>query len=163
MTTGPILEVTMDGQDPGTRTKIEAGAEIPFQRFRGTVLSPEPIESIELIRNGMVESTMQVNGVPEGEIYSQEFEFAIAGSDSSWYAVRAFARSGEGRVRFAHSAPLFIDIVGKPLKPKRREVEYLLERVEDELQRHRGVLSEEAVGEFEEAAKIYRGLLSEAE
>ena len=44
------------------------------------------------------------------------------------------------------------------MKPKRRQVEYFIERMEHELVRNRGVLAGEELAEYEQALNIYREL-----
>lgn len=78
---------------------------------------------------------------------------------TSWIAVRAFEDRPDGRPRFAHTAPVWIDLPGKPLVPDKADVDYLVKRVEDELKRHEGVLPEEALKEYREAAKVFRSKL----
>ena len=75
---------------------------------------------------------------------------------SSWIAARVFTKTAEGRPRFAHTAPVWIQVEGKPLRPKLLEANYLLERVEAEIKRHENKLSKEALAEFEKAADYYR-------
>ena len=69
-------------------------------------------------------------------------------SRSGWIAVRCFEQTPQGRVRFAHSSPVHIDIADKPYRPRKREVNYLIERVRKELERHTGVLPEAALEEY---------------
>jgi hypothetical protein len=88
---------------------------------------------------------------------SFDFDFELEGT--SWIAVRAIDNTDEGRPRFAHTAPVFFDVPGKPLKPRQEEVAYLIKRVEDEILRHQGVLGESAISEYHQALNFYRGLL----
>lgn len=74
---------------------------------------------------------------------------------SSWIAVRAFEDRPDGRVRFAHSSPVHVEVPGRPLRPRREEVDYLLGRVSQELQRNRPVLRPEGLEEYAEALRIY--------
>ena len=58
---------------------------------------------------------------------------------------------------------MHVDIKDRPLKPRRVEVEYLIKRVQDEINRHRGVLSAEALAEYDRALAAYRALLKQAQ
>ena len=69
-------------------------------------------------------------------------------TESTWFVVRCFETMPDGRERFAHSAPIFIDVNGKPLRPRKAEVEYLISRVQGEIERNKGVLSNEALAEY---------------
>lgn len=74
--------------------------------------------------------------------------------ESSWIAVRPFERGPEGRVRFAHTAPWHVVIVGNPVRPRKEEVAFLIRRVRDEISRHRGVLPDAAMEEYREALRV---------
>ena len=82
---------------------------------------------------------------------------------STWLVARCFETLPDGRERFAHSAPIFIDVEGKPLRPKKAEVEYLISRVRSEIERNTGVLSDEALAEFREALAKYEDIAKSAQ
>jgi hypothetical protein len=65
-------------------------------------------------------------------------------------------------VRFAHTAPWHVEVDGKPLRPRKAEVEYLVKRVEEQLQRSAGVLPEAALAEYREGLRTYQELLKTA-
>ena len=66
-----------------------------------------------------------------------------------------------GRTRFAHSAPWHVMVADDPLSPSKAEIQYLISRVEAELDRSREILKAEAVAEYEEALNIYRAIESQ--
>tara|TARA_R110002096_G_scaffold113320_11_gene246409 strand:+ start:1478 stop:3109 length:1632 start_codon:yes stop_codon:yes gene_type:complete len=158
VTTSPMLNVTYNGQGPGKRISGSDGKAVKV-RIQGWVRSPDPIDSVEIIQNGDVVHTLPGVGTAEAGVYSQEIDLWIEVTDSSWLAVRSFAQWKNNRPRFAHSAPVFVDLPGKSLRPRTVEVEYLLKRAEEEITRHTGVLSKDAVDEFRAAAETYRELL----
>jgi hypothetical protein len=55
-------------------------------------------------------------------------------------AVRAFYHEADGGLRFAHTSPVFFDVADAPLRPRKAETGYLVQRIEAELERHQGVL-----------------------
>ena len=57
----------------------------------------------------------------------------------------------------AHTAPAHYEIDG-PVRPKRREVAYFIERITHELTRDRGLLATEDLAEYEQALAIYKKL-----
>ena len=81
---------------------------------------------------------------------------------TSWAAVRAFERQADGRIRFAHTGPWHMDVAGQPIRPRRVEVDYLIEQMTREIQRNRDVLSAEALQEFDQALCTYRQLAERA-
>jgi hypothetical protein len=74
--------------------------------------------------------------------------------------VRCFSKRPDNRVRFAHSAPWWIEVPGSPLRPKREEAEFLAARVRNELDRSRSLLPPEAVREYERALGEFEGKLA---
>jgi hypothetical protein len=80
---------------------------------------------------------------------------------SAWAIVRCFEKQPDGRLRFAHSAPVHFEIDG-PVRPKPREAAYFIGRMEQEIARNRGVLAAEELAEYEQALEIYRKLADRA-
>jgi hypothetical protein len=69
----------------------------------------------------------------------------------------------DGRERFAHSAPVFIEVPGKPVRARKAEVEYLISRVKAEIERNTGVLPEESLVEYRTALARYEGIAKTAQ
>ena len=149
VTTGPMLEVDV--------RRLENRASIS-----GTFLSSFRPGPVEVILNGDVVETLapKVSLMPDGGS-KFDFETSVEIVNSGWVAVRGFEDRYDGRPRFAHTAPVHFAVPGKPLRPKRVEVEYLIERVKNEIQRHQGVLEEVALEEYRAALESYRGILEE--
>jgi hypothetical protein len=96
---------------------------------------------------------------------------------SAWMAVRCFETlDGEGerashvpvkldhgqpRFRYAHTAPAHFEIDG-PVRPRRRETAYFIQRIEKEIVRNRGVLAADELAEYERALSRYRELARDA-
>ena len=68
----------------------------------------------------------------------------------------------DGRNRFAHTAPWHIEVGGKPIRPRQREIDFLIRRVTDEIKRNEGILNEASMAEFREALRIYRDIAKRA-
>jgi len=146
VTTGPMLFA-----------RVERGAG--EARVAGSAVSEGPLGRIEIILNGEVARRIEpANGEGERGARASPFDERIPIDGSSWIAVRCFEDRPEGRIRFAHTAPVFIEIEGKPLRPRREEVEYLIARVEREIARSEGVLPPEAIDEYREAIEVYRAI-----
>ena len=77
---------------------------------------------------------------------------------STWLAVRCYEPTADGRLRFAHTAPAHIDIERRPLRPRAEEVQFLVRRMEAEITRNTGVLSDAALQEFRDALAKYKDL-----
>jgi len=153
VTTGPMLflECTKDGGENGEG------------RIRGSIRSAGPLERVEVVRNGEVVRRVEPANAPApAGARESVFDLKVRLGGSAWIAVRAFERAAEGRMRFAHTAPTFFDVPGKPLRPRREEVEFLVRRVEEEIARSEAVLPAEALAEYREALRVYREILREA-
>jgi hypothetical protein len=154
VTTGPMLYVSVDGATPGVSLKRSPGTGI---RMRIEVESADPVESIEVVRNGEVVWRRE-SGTRErrGRAWVELAEMPVEIESTSWLAVQCFARREDGRVRFAHSAPVWVEVAGRPLVPKKRETDWLIERMEEELARNRGVLDAPSLAEYEQALATFR-------
>ncbi len=199
VSTGPMLEVTFDGQPPGT---VFEDAKPHPVRVKGLMTAPTQFHQVEIIVNGKAISVPRdkltyTHGAEEDEGMSQnspsttEFTVDVPIEHSSWIAVRCFeprsletitpeinftrlidqdgtfsngVRPGKhpnDRVRYAHTAPVYIDIDG-PIKPRRREVNYFIQRMEQEIARHTGVLADDEVAEYRKALAIYQEIAERA-
>lgn len=136
VTTGPMLQSHFEWN--GSSVVVSGRYETAGSKH-GTV---------EVIQNGDV--------IPIDIARDGAFEKSFPLSRTSWFAVRVIE---EGRSRFAHSAPKHFKVPGKPLNSKPDEVRYLVKRVEDEIERHTGVLEEDAMAEYRKALGFYQGLL----
>lgn len=161
VTNGPLMDVRFNGELPGTiwKTTEPSGR----MKIEGHVMSEFPVRSLEVIQNGEVIRQPSVASVrtPEGA-YRTEFDLDVVTSGSSWLAVRCFEDRPAAKVAFAHSNPVYVDVAEHPLRPRKRDVEYLLERVESEIIRNEGVLPEESLEEYRIARDVYRRLYSNA-
>jgi hypothetical protein len=157
VTTGPMLFVQVNGHDPG---HLFAHAE-PGQTYHvtGTAVSAVPLGRIELIVNGTVLRMVQPANRPAGAgALESPLDVRVPIAESSWIAVRCFEDRPDGRVRFAHTGPWHIDVPGKPLRPRREEVAYLIQRVEEQIRRSADVLPPVALDEYRAALRIYQGI-----
>lgn len=174
VTTGPMLFVTLDERDPGSHIEQAEGPPRAY-RLRGTAVSAEPLEQIEVVVNGEIFRSIPPENRPtDRQAYESSIEARIPIDGSSWVAVRCFGREtdrvavpkpGEPavrRLRFAHTGPFFIDVPGRPLRPRRVEVDYLIHRVQAELDRSERLLPPPAVEEYREALRIYKKIAETA-
>jgi hypothetical protein len=82
----------------------------------------------------------------------------VALTGSSWIAVRCWETRAGGRIRFAHSAPWFFDVPNAPLLPRLEEIDFLVQRVREQIERSSGVLPPEAIAEYRKALAIYEAI-----
>ena len=165
VTTGPMLFATIGKHQPGERIVYPAGADglIRAEFADGHIKSQHPIERVELVgstglTNLMFESQKSADGT-----FSTEFiggHITTGNEACAWGCVRCFERLPNGRLQFAHSAPTYFDLEGRPSIPHRNQVRYLIQRCEEEIARNKEVLSDAELAEYREALEFYRGKLT---
>lgn len=163
VTTGPMLFAEVNGRKPGHVFTGEAKVEGAF-RLTASVMNADPVTSLEVVVNGQVRKTFKPQQQRTRQGASQAtcaetFSF----QESSWLAVRCYSKTPEGRIRFAHTAPFYVDIPGKPLRPRRAEVAFLVRRTEEQIQRSKGVIPETAIAEYRKALAVYKKILKTAQ
>jgi hypothetical protein len=162
VTTGPLLLAELDGRDPGAVFR-PAGDGLHTFRLTGQALSPVPLSRIEVVINGEVAERLKpANRQTDAGGYESLLDAQLKVDGSSWLAVRCYEDRPNGRVRFAHTAPWHVEVEGKPLRPRKAEVEYLVKRVEEQLKRSAGVLPEAALAEYREGLQAYKELVKTA-
>lgn len=158
VTTGPMLITTVGGEQSGHIFNVRANGKQSF-RVKGEVASVERATKVEIIVNGDVresivpKSTRNASGANEAH-----FEAEVEMDGSGWVAVRCWEERENGRFRFAHTAPWFVEAEEKPLRPRRDEAEFLVNRVEEEIARSGALLPPTALEEYRRALSIYQAL-----
>lgn len=160
VTTGPMLFVKVNGVDPG---QVFRQSGPIWMQIRGEIHAAQPLQRVELIVNGQ-KSPLPL-GVPQttpAGAFRYSINEKIHVGHSSWIAVRCFQMTPKGRVRFAHTAPWHITIDDEPVRPRREEIDYLVRRIQQEIDRNQGVLSDAALSEFHQALRIYSQIADHA-
>jgi len=159
VTTGPLLVTKFNSKHSGETIQVEKPGD--FKGIaEGTIDSEHPLSSIEVIVNGRVAATLD----PQPEktkvgAYRTRFKANFNIDGSSWVVVRCFETLlNSKRFRFAHTAPVFYHVDGRPLRPHKVEVDYLIGRVEDEIERHQNSLDKSSLSEHRQALDVYRQL-----
>ncbi|MEQ8789676.1 MAG: CehA/McbA family metallohydrolase [Pirellulaceae bacterium] len=155
VTTGPLLDVRLNGRLPG-ETFMQPGESRDY-KFTGLAYSERPLSKIEIVAEGRVLRTLEPANMPrESGGYESAVEATIPVGSSTWFCLRCWAPTAEGRPRFAHTAPWHVDVADRPLRARPEEIEYLIRRNQDELERHEGVLPKAALDEYRRAIEKYR-------
>ncbi len=162
VTTGPMLLVTVDGRGPGS-VFAKDDATIQSYRVQGSAVGARPLEKIEFVNNGDVVKTITPTNRPTDRgAFESRFDVSIDVNETSWLAVRCVEKSEHGRRRFAHTAPWHFEVADQPIRPRRVEVDYLIHRVQREMERNAKLLPAEVLAEYEEAMAIYRKIAERA-
>jgi hypothetical protein len=147
---------------PGARATMKR-AKTRRAEVAGVAISDEPVSAIEIIVNGEVAHRLTPGPRKNREeAHEAKFRQTVELRGSSWIAVRAWEPRGGGRIRFAHTAPWFFDVPGAPLRPRREEIEFLISRVREQIERSSGVLPAEAMAEYRQALAIYEEIARRA-
>ncbi len=159
VTTGPMIQVTVDDQHPGHKFTDNGPRTL---RIDGLIRSLRPLDKVELVVNGrIIPLDAPVKQLDTGA-YQVDVRHELTLCETSWVALRCRYREGERGVRFAHTAPWHCQINGQLIRPRREEIEYLIGRMTDEIQRSRDLLSADALAEFEEALQVYQQIAKRA-
>jgi hypothetical protein len=161
VTTGPMLFATIRGKDPGHVFRQEEPAA--SYTLRGEVVSAGPISRLEVVVNGRVTPLPHVDQRTDRGAFASRFERTLSSvRETSWIAVRVFMLENGRRVRFAHTAPWYVEVGGQPIRPRREETDYLIGRIREELRRNQGILPEAALAEYRKALRIYQDIARRA-
>ncbi len=151
-----MLYATAAGHDPGQVFVSDGIAGVPV---KAEVHSEQPLSYGELLINGRPEVLLRPRNEPlESGGYRSEFEQVAAVSRSGWFALRFWEPRPDGQSRFVHSAPWYVQIDEQPVRPRGEEKRYLIRRMEDEMERSKGIVSDAAMQEYERALSYYRSL-----
>jgi len=107
VTNGPMLFATVNGEPPGARFEPK---DAPFvARVDFEALGQTELDAVEFLIGGKV--VRRIDNTPGNRPISGSVSFPI--EQSTWIAVRAFDRSREPVVRFAHTSPWYVTVGGK--------------------------------------------------
>ena len=173
VTTGPMVVAKVNGQLQGQTLKL--GKEPTKVRVAGEIIA-EPLYQSQSV-TGWTHMRVLVNGVsvtnkvtgfppsdderPSDKPPDGKFEFEIPVETSGWIVVHT-EEVCSGRLRFAHTAPWWVEIEGKPLRPRREQADWFVQRTEEEIARNTGVLPAEALAEFHEALAAWKKIQATA-
>jgi len=157
VTTGPMLLATADQRLPGEVFRKDGG---PVKlAVAGSVISEQPLAFIEVIRNGLpVLTFMPTNQRTADGACVSSFAGEVAFDGSGWMVVRCWEDRPGKRFRFAHTAPWYVEIAARPLRPRSEQRAYLVQRMKDEMARSKAIVPLEAYAEYERALAAYERL-----
>jgi hypothetical protein len=114
VTNGPLLDVNVNGTEPGGTVRSAAGVPLSL-KVAARIESPVPLERVDILLNGKVVHSQNAGGA---ERLSIEWEHAPA--PSGWLAVRVTGKPDQrtlGAAAQAHSAPVYLEAEGRPMTP----------------------------------------------
>ena len=160
VTTGPLLQAKAAGAWPGARFSPGATNSLALD---ASILSQQPLESVELIVNGEVRQRFEPDNKPMASGgFQNQVQTELRPTGTCWWAWRCVERRPGDRIRFAHTAPWYWEVPGESLRPRKAEAAWLVTRVKEEIARSQGVAPEDLIQEYRRALEIYERLAAEA-
>jgi hypothetical protein len=161
VSTGPMMDLRFNGKPAGTTFASTSGLDV---EVTGTLASRRPLDRIEVVVNGRVQQTIQPLNQPQvNGSFSSKLAVKVAAEGSYWAAVRCYEKHPEGRVRFAHTNPVYVDVPGKPVRPRKVEVEHIIKRLQAEAEKQRPGLNLQSQQEYQEALDYFTEQAATAE
>jgi len=107
-TYGPLLDFSVEGQEPGARIEMDAGGGTVGVHWR-VATATVPLSRVELVVNGEIRESRRVKSDRD------EGHWSVKMDRSSWLAllVRGHYRD-KPEIIAAHSSPVMVDIEGSP-------------------------------------------------
>ncbi|HZU38095.1 MAG TPA: CehA/McbA family metallohydrolase [Gemmataceae bacterium] len=102
ITSGPLLQLTVNGQEPGAT--IERGDE-PL-RLWARARCWDPVERLEILVNGL--GVAQASSAETPATATVEAE--VPSSQARWLACRCWGRTAEGDWTFAHTSAVYVEV-----------------------------------------------------
>jgi hypothetical protein len=171
--TGPMIEMSVDGKGPGDEIKLSSSALKDGKvKLKVTTKSSSRMayDQLEIIRNGRVVAT----AVPKGDHFEAEVSTDVAFDRSGWVAARCYGREmlpygGPAGHWFrmpviAHTNPVWVTIEGRPSDPGDApelfldQIEHLKEYVLYKGRYGSDAGRQHALDQIEAAQKVYREL-----
>lgn len=121
-TSGPMLTIEGDGEQVGAALVRSAGDAV---RIKIRLRSIEPIQAVQLIQNGSVVRDEQPPAMAPGSVLNYSADWMPRWERSGWVAARALLLSPDGRLRQAHTSPIYIIVDEKPIA-FRDSAEYMM-------------------------------------
>lgn len=158
VSTGPMLSATANDMDAGHVFRRESSSQQPI-KLSMEVVSEQPLLYGEVLVYGSPQQLLRAQNAPTDKgAFRSQISHEFVPDRSGWFAIRFWESSADGQVRFAHSAPWYVEIDQQPVQIERYEKEYLVDRMRQEIARSNGVVSAEAMQEYRSALEFYQAL-----
>jgi quinoprotein glucose dehydrogenase len=123
-TSGPMLTLTADGREMGSTLERSSNDANPV-KIAVDVGALGPLDAVELVENGQVVKTEHTAAIGNNEPWTRRIEWSITPTRSGWYAARTLYTAPDGRLREAHTSPIYVRVDAKPIAFK-ASAEYMV-------------------------------------
>jgi len=166
VSTGPLVELTVDGKLPGETVELRAGGTVQIE---ARVRSITPLEKVLLVYNGTVVDEIVLQGDRTSLDYSKSLEV----TGSGWYHLRAEGKPEEHfpldtSFAQAFTNPVWVTVADAPVR-SRSAAEYSIRWIDklramaEEWPGWRSQKEQDHVyAQFDEAKTIYQGFAAQA-
>jgi hypothetical protein len=166
VTTGPLVELTVNGRIPGEEVSVRGGAEVDLE---ARVRSITPLRTVAVVFNGTVLEEFSLEGDRTRFDLSKSYPVRASG----WFHLRAEGSPDErypldASYAQAFTNPVWVEVDGKPVR-SRAASEYSIrwiDRLRALAEAWPGWRSEKekehVFAQFDEAKRLYQGFLAEA-
>lgn len=134
MTTGPMLDFTVNGAGPGESVNVDAGTamvEVALS-LRSEVT---PVSDIEIVANGTAAKHFRIDRTTRAGDLPQKltYHFQLPVSGSTWFAARAYGEQVEGLPDAeAHTNPIYL-LRGEEPIANADSVKWLLAKLDERI------------------------------
>ena len=128
-TTGPLLELTVEGKSPGETIDVTAARTVPvFLEMSSPVAA---VDELELIVGGVVRSRRKLEGRERRGPF--EWKVDVPLREASWIAARAWATSRSGKEDVeAHTNPIYLTKAGRSMR-RQESVDWLIGKLDQQI------------------------------
>jgi hypothetical protein len=122
VSTGPLIALDVAGQGPGAVVAVERGQRV---RLKAEAHSAVAFEHLEVLVNGEVVACKPASG----NQLSAVVETDLVCEQSAWIAATCHSpvRQASGACVLAHTAPVYVEVRGVPMRPVQETVAPLLD------------------------------------
>jgi hypothetical protein len=153
-TSGPMLLLTVNGLDCGAEIKYSTGQNKAVS-IRAELQSIQPIDSLEIISNGKVIKQIDLGNRTASPVLKEVLTTQLRPVRSGWVAARCIFTAPDGRLRQAHTSPVYITVDGKPTASK-ADAEYMMRWIDQLLRISRKPDRYESETERAQVQKTFR-------
>jgi hypothetical protein len=122
VTTGPFLEATAAGEQPGHVFQLDSTQPATPIELGIDVQSERPLSYGELLLNGRpVELLRPTNQATPAGSFRSTLQTTVSPTQSGWFAIRFWEPRPDGQSRFVHSAPWYVEWDAQPVRPRPEE------------------------------------------
>jgi len=167
VTSGPLLFLTVNGEDIGSKLDVAKGALL---KVHARAVSRFPIGNLQIVSNGEVIASLRTEDAEaelEAEVHAVESRWFVArcAPEGIYAPIKTAEEYYTARPHIAHTSAIYVNVGGQPVR-KRQAIETIIER----MKRHaadieaRGNFAaeaqrQEAVGYVQDGIEQYTALL----